>query len=122
MCNNKGFTLFELMVSLAIFAFSAIGVMKVISEKLVLAKNLENRMVSSWVAENILSESKIMRIAQTDNWLKGQEFMMDKLWYWQSKEIKYQEDTIITIIVEVREREDKITPDFILAGYRVINK
>lgn len=122
MCNNKGFTLFELMVSLAIFTFSAIGVMKVISEKLVLAKNLENRMVSSWVAENILSEIKIMRIAQTDNWLKGQEFMMDKLWYWQSKEIKYQEDTIITIIVEVREREDKIKPDFILAGYRVINK
>ncbi|MBS0056384.1 type II secretion system minor pseudopilin GspI [Yersinia sp. Marseille-Q3913] len=122
MFNSKGFTLLELMISLAIFAFCAVGIMKVISEKLILAKKLENRLVSSWVAENVLSEIKIMGIEQTENWLKGQEFMMNKLWYWQSKEIKCQEDTIITIIIEVRDQEDEINPYFILEGYRVINK
>jgi general secretion pathway protein I len=118
----EGFTLLEVMVSLAIFAISGIGMMKVISEQLIWIKTLENRLISSWIADNILSEIKMIDIEQTDDWLKGNEFMVNKLWYWQSKEIKIQNEKIKMIIVEVRSKENNISPDFVLEGYRVINE
>ncbi|CNH52138.1 general secretion pathway protein I [Yersinia pekkanenii] len=117
-----GFSLLEVMVSLAIFSIVGIGIMKVINEKLIWSKVLENKIVSSWVADNVLAEMKLVKIKQTDNWLKGQEIMMNKVWYWQYKEIKLQNENVNKIIVEVRSQESNTTPDFMLEGYRAINE
>ncbi|WP_235801382.1 type II secretion system minor pseudopilin GspI [Yersinia pekkanenii] len=122
MRNYMGFSLLEVMVSLAIFSIVGIGIMKVINEKLIWSKVLENKIVSSWVADNVLAEMKLVKIKQTDNWLKGQEIMMNKVWYWQYKEIKLQNENVNKIIVEVRSQESNTTPDFMLEGYRAINE
>ncbi|NIK99578.1 type II secretion system minor pseudopilin GspI [Yersinia aleksiciae] len=110
------------MVSLAIFALVGIGIMNIISAQVRMVDNLENRVISSWVAENIMSEIKIMNIEVMENWSSGEEFMMGKSWHWQSKEVKLQDDDIVTIIVEIRSLEDNITPDFVLKGYHFINE
>ncbi|EIR66134.1 bacterial type II secretion system I/J family protein, partial [Yersinia pestis PY-19] len=49
--------------------------MKIISERLRWINILEQRMISSWVAENVLTEIKILKIEQTNEWLMGQESM-----------------------------------------------
>ncbi|HGI5920425.1 TPA: type II secretion system protein GspI, partial [Yersinia enterocolitica] len=54
------------------------------------------------------------------NWQNGSDFIINKLWYWRSKEIKNK--TISVITIEVRSQENSKVPDFILEGYRIINE
>lgn len=115
-----GFTLLEVMLSMAIFAIAGISMVKIISEQLIRSKVLEDKIIASWVANNILTEINIKRIEQAEQWVKGSELMMNKLWYWQSKETKIGEVSIVT--VEVRGQVYSKNPDIILEGYRYINE
>ncbi|WP_244263152.1 type II secretion system minor pseudopilin GspI [Yersinia frederiksenii] len=115
-----GFTLLEVMLSMAIFAIAGISMVKIIGEQLIRSKVLEDKIIASWVADNILTEINIKRIEQAEQWVKGSELMMNKLWYWQSKETKIGEVSIVT--VEVRGQVYSKNPDIILEGYRYINE
>lgn len=115
-----GFTLLEVMLSMAIFAIAGISMVKIIGEQLIRSKVLEDKIIASWVADNILTEINIKRIEQAEKWVKGSELMMNKLWYWQSKETKIGEISIVT--VEVRGQVYSKNPDIILEGYRYINE
>ncbi|CFR06505.1 general secretion pathway protein I [Yersinia frederiksenii] len=115
-----GFTLLEVMLSMAIFAIAGISMVKIIGEQLIRSKVLEDKIIASWVADNILTEINIKRIEQAEQWVKGSELMMNKLWYWQSKETKIGEISIVT--VEVRGQVYSKNPDIILEGYRYINE
>ncbi|AJI92474.1 type II secretion system protein GspI [Yersinia pestis] len=95
--------------------------MKIISERLRWINILEQRMISSWVAENVLTEIKILKIEQTNEWLMGQESMAGQLWYWQSRSIKLQDDRMEIIAVEVRNNKESEHPDFSLEGYKTTN-
>ncbi|AYD45052.1 type II secretion system protein GspI [Yersinia rochesterensis] len=116
----SGFTLLESILSMAIFSVVGIGIMAIISEQLLWVKTLEDRVSASWVAENALAEIKLKRIEQTESWIKGSDFIVNKLWYWQSREII--NETIGIVTVEVRSQENSKVPIFILEGYRVINE
>ncbi|HHL2560528.1 TPA: type II secretion system minor pseudopilin GspI [Yersinia enterocolitica] len=115
-----GFTLLESLLAMAIFSIVGIGLMVIISEQLIQVKKIENKMVASWVAENVLVDIKLTKKQQNENWLNGSDFIINKLWHWQSREIKME--NIIMIIVEVRSQENSKDPDFILEGYRTINE
>ncbi|AHM72330.2 type II secretion system minor pseudopilin GspI [Yersinia hibernica] len=115
-----GFTLLESILSLAIFSIVGIGIMVVMSEQLIRVKTLEDKIMASWVADNIIAEINLAKIAQTENWLRGHDIMGNKVWYWQSREIKTQSIGIIT--VEVRSQEGSRTPDYILQGYRALDE
>lgn len=115
-----GFTLLESLLSMAIFSIVGIGLMVVISEQLVQVKKLEDKVVASWVAENVLVDIKLTKKSQSENWQKGSDFIINKSWFWQSREIKMK--SIGIIIVEVRNQESSKDPDFLLEGYRIINE
>lgn len=117
-----GFTLLEVMVSMAIFATLGISMMKIMSGQLLWVKSLEDKMVASWVADNILAEINLMRIEQTENWSTGDELMMNKLWYWQSKEISSGNGASSIVTVEIRSQTNSNEPDFIIEGYRSTNE
>ncbi len=59
-----------------------------------------------------LTEIKILKIEQTNEWLMGQESMAGQLWYWQSRSIKLQDDRMEIIAVEVRNNKESEHPDF----------
>ncbi|WP_147658612.1 type II secretion system minor pseudopilin GspI [Yersinia kristensenii] len=116
----SGFTLLESILSMAIFSVVGIGIMAIISEQLLWVKTLEDRVSASWIAENVLAEIKLERIEQTEDWIKGSNFIVNKLWHWQSREII--SETIGVLTVEVRSQDISKDPIFILEGYRVINE
>ena len=122
MLHYTGFTLLEVMVSLAIFAIAGVSIMKNISSQLIWTRSLQNKMASAWVAENVLAELKITGAIQTENWLKGSDFMFDQFWYWQVKEIDHQSKGIREVIVEIRSQENNEHPDYVLERYRIINE
>ncbi|CNI49941.1 general secretion pathway protein I [Yersinia frederiksenii] len=118
--NSAGFILLEVMIAMAIFSIAGVSMVKIVGEQLIRIKMLEDRITAYWVADNILAEINIEKIKQTENWVEGSELMMNKLWYWQSREIKY--DRINVVTVEVRSQVYNEDPDFILEGYRYINE
>ncbi|WP_330162901.1 type II secretion system minor pseudopilin GspI [Yersinia intermedia] len=120
--HYTGFTLLEVMVSLAIFAIAGVSIMKNISSQLIWTRSLQDKMASAWVAENVLAELKITGVMQTENWLKGSDFMFDQFWYWQVKEIYHQSKGIRDVIVEIRSQENNEHPDYVLERYRTINE
>lgn len=105
---------------MAIFSIAGVSMVKIVGEQLIRIKMLEDRITAYWVADNILAEINIEKIKQTENWVEGSELMMNKLWYWQSREIKYERVNVVT--VEVRSQVYNEDPDFILEGYRYINE
>lgn len=118
--NFAGFILLEVMIAMAIFAIAGVGMVKIVGEQLIRIKMLEDRITAYWVADNILAEINIKKIKQTERWVEGREFMMNKLWHWQSREIKYERVNVVT--VEVRSQVYNEEPDFILEGYKYINE
>ncbi len=120
MSSYNGFTLLESLLSMAIFSVVGISLMLVISEQLIQVKKLENKVVASLVAENILVDIKLTKNDKSENWLKGSDCIINNLWYLMSKEIKMK--TISVITIEVRSQENSKVPDFTLEGYRVINE
>ncbi len=105
---------------MAIFSIAGVSMVKIVGEQLIRIKMLEDRITAYWVADNILAEINIEKIKQTENWVEGSELMMNKLWYWQSREIKYERVNVVT--VEVRSQVYNEDPDFILEGYQYINE
>ncbi|HEN3619158.1 TPA: type II secretion system minor pseudopilin GspI [Yersinia enterocolitica] len=120
MPSYNGFTLLESLLSMAIFSVVGISLMLATSEQLIQANKLENKIVASWVAENVLVDIKLKKNDKSENWQNGSDFIINKLWYWRSKEIKNK--TISVITIEVRSQENSKVPDFILEGYRIINE
>ncbi|CNL87991.1 type II secretion system minor pseudopilin GspI [Yersinia proxima] len=115
-----GFTLLESMLSMLIFSIIGIGVMATTSVQLTRVKDFEDKIIASWVAENVLAEIKLLKTVQTEDWLTGSYVVLNKKWYWQSKEKK--NNTIDIITVEVRRNKSSLHPEFILEGYHVINE
>ncbi len=105
---------------MAIFSIAGVSMVKIVGEQLIRIKMLEDRITAYWVADNILAEINIEKIKQAENWVEGSELMMNKLWYWQSREIKYERVNVVT--VEVRSQVYNEDPDFILEGYQYINE
>lgn len=118
--NSAGFILLEVMIAMAIFSIAGVSMVKIVGEQLIRIQMLEDRVTAYWVADNILAEINIKKIKQTENWMEGSELMMNKLWYWQSREIKYERINVVT--VEVRSQVYNEDPDFILEGYQYINE
>lgn len=115
-----GFTLLESMLSMLIFSIIGIGVMATTSVQLTRVKDFEDKIIASWVAENVLAEIQLLKTVQTEDWLTGSYVVLNKKWYWQSKEKK--NNTIDIITVEVRRNKSSLHPEFILEGYHVINE
>ncbi len=54
--KNKGFTLLEVLVALAVFAVAAIALMQVSESQLQLSARLEDKTFAHWVALNMVTE------------------------------------------------------------------
>lgn len=57
--QEKGFTLIEVMVALAIFALIGVSIMQVTSTQLANTFYLEQRLTSQWLSENLINQIKV---------------------------------------------------------------
>lgn len=63
MTHQRGFTLIELMVALAVFAVTATVVLQQSSRSLRLQTSLEDISIATWIAQNRLAELRNARLA-----------------------------------------------------------
>lgn len=99
--KQKGMTLIEVMVALVIFAFSALSVMKAVTEHLRGVGVLQEMTFATWVANNRLTQLSLEEKWPPQNNVKGSEEMGDATWYWQQKVLETQEKDMLSIEVIV---------------------
>lgn len=119
MIKNKGMTLLEVMIALAIFAIAGLAIMMTIGGQVQGLIHLEERIYSSWVAENTLTRIKINNIWPEETWTDGSSFMAGRQWYWRWQMVELKNLQVKQVIVEVRKSKNKHTPIVTLKGYVV---
>jgi general secretion pathway protein I len=101
MKRQRGFTLLEVLVALAIFALVAASVLSASSRSLQTAARLQDKTLAMWVADNRLSAMQLSRDPVADGREQGEEQMAGRRWQWQSEVIATSEPAMRRVTVWV---------------------
>ena len=108
--SQKGITLLELLVALAVFSISAIAILDTIGATSRIVSELEQKTLSHWVAGNRLSDIGVTR---------SEVNMADRQWYLETTVEKTARADMRRITVAVRlnkEHESPIVSRLAFAG------
>jgi general secretion pathway protein I len=106
--HQRGFTLLEVLIAVAIFALAGAAVVKGATEHLNAVSMLKNMTFATYVANNRLTETSI-RASTTwppKNNLKGDSEMAERTWYWEQTVLKTVDEDLLQVTVTVFENED----------------
>ena len=103
--QSTGFTLIEVMISMAIFSIVGLSLLSTSSSTLNGTRRIEQQALANWVASNQLVEVKLSKQWPPKNNQKGKVTLADTQWYWSQKVLKTTDDTMKAVVVEVRQQE-----------------
>lgn len=99
--NQRGLTLLEVMVALAIFAITGSAILKAVGENLNSVGQLEAITVANWVANNQLTQLQLSRPWPIRNNVKGSSEMANRTWYWQRTVENTSDDELKQVTISV---------------------
>ncbi len=112
--HAKGFTLFEVMIALAVLAFAILALVKQATMSVKVTNAVEEKTIAYWIAENKLNELRIV-----PEWPATGKFEDDKVpmagrdWYveWEVYDSPYFKDlrTVEVSVADIKSKERKIT-------------
>lgn len=114
--KNKGFTLLEVMVALAVLAFGLGAMWKGLSQAFVVTEGLPDRVIARWIANN-----RIVLLQANGQWpgtrtYKGSLGMAGKNWYWEQQVSSTEDSMLRRVTVRVGRDPDSLSL-FSLEGY-----
>ena len=115
--QQKGFTLMEVMVALAVLAVSMAALIQTAINNASNAAHLRDKVFALWVAENRLAEIRIKGEWPRLGSNSGEMEMANYRWHWKSRSIKTVTDDLREITIEVRRNPDDEFPISSLLTY-----
>lgn len=115
--RQSGFTLVEILVSLAILSIILGVLVQSAGVATSNAGRLRDRAVAEWVATNRLAELKLASSFPDTGSKSGDEEMLGNTWYWKTIVQKVDDDDLRRVDVEVRRTEDAENPLITIAGF-----
>ncbi len=82
--RQHGFTLLEVMVALTIVGVAFAGLITAVMQSTGNATISRERMLSHWVASNVLTELQVMQVWETGS-REGDAGMGGHAWYWEAR-------------------------------------
>ena len=104
--KTKGFTLIEVLIAMAIFAYAAVSLLSNMTNYQVSQVNSSQRTVAHWVAMNRVAEVRLDKKWPNVGVTRGTAEMANTTWYWLQTVSKTTEKELRQIEVEVRLLED----------------
>jgi general secretion pathway protein I len=83
--ENRGFTLIEMLVALAILAIALAAVQRSVSGSLDNAFELKQRLLASWVADNRLAELRATQVLPPVGETRGEEDQAGIRFHWKTE-------------------------------------
>ncbi|WP_233520553.1 type II secretion system minor pseudopilin GspI [Flocculibacter collagenilyticus] len=112
---QRGFTLLELLVALAVFAIAGTAVMHATSGHLQGVTLMEEHTLASWVAANRMAEVHIEKKWPPQNNKKGKLTMASREWHWLQNVKKTEDDSLRQVTVVVAATENDLTDNPIMS-------
>lgn len=104
--KQRGFTLLEVMLAMAVFAIAGVALLGVADNNYRHISHIEEQMFANWVASNQLVEVSLDKTWPPKNNRKGKVEMAGRTWYWQQKVIKTANKELRAVNMQVRLNED----------------
>lgn len=115
--RQNGFTLVEILVSLAILSIMLGALIQSAGANASNAGRLRDRAVAEWVASNRLAEMQLSQSFPETGSRNGDEEMFGTRWYWKTIVQKVEDEDLRRVDVEVRRDEDSKNPIISIAGF-----
>jgi general secretion pathway protein I len=115
--RSQGFTLLEVIVALAVIAFSLAAAASAVSGSARNASGLQQRTYAHWVAMNKMTELHAFKKWPSTRTTKGSTLMARHEWFWSVKVSKTPNKQIRRVDVRVRADEDDESPLVTLTGF-----
>jgi len=118
MRGNRGFTLIEILIALAVLALAMGAVIKAASDYSVIQSQLRDRTMATWVARDVLAESQLKREWPSVGEQKGSREMGKREWRWLARTSQTEEAELRRLDVEVMPADtDATEPVITLSGF-----
>jgi len=107
---NRGFTLLELLVAMAILTIVAVTALNNNSAMITNTTYLKKKTLAHWVTMNKAAELRLTGRLVTKTGLQGVAVMAGQRWHWLAIGKKTPDPDIQLINIEVRENDDRSEP------------
>lgn len=115
--SQSGFTLVEILVSLAILSIILGALIQTAGSNASNAARLRDRAIAEWVASNRLAELQLAQTFPETGSRTGDEEMFGNRWYWKTIVQKVEDEDLRRVDIEVRRVEDDKNPIITIAGF-----
>ena len=110
--QNRGMTLLEVLVALAVFATAALSVMKSVSQHMNTLGYLEEKTFAAMVADNELAKLRLSGQIPTSV-KRGKSELAGREWYWSIKSVKtadgYLRALDVTVATDEARKQSVVT-------------
>ncbi|WP_350354794.1 type II secretion system minor pseudopilin GspI [Shewanella psychrotolerans] len=103
--NQRGMTLLEVIVALAVFAIAAVSITKSLGEQMANMPILEERTLAQWVASNQMVDARLEGKFPNLGKKEGRVDLADKEWFWRKEVVKTTDDNFRMIRISVSDDE-----------------
>ena len=101
MKKNKGFTLIEVMVALAVVAIGLAAVLKAINEEVAGADLTRNKTIALWLLENKASEIRLNTVLPNLGINQGDLNVFNQKWHWQTTTTATKNTKILKVEIAI---------------------
>ncbi len=117
--KNKGMTLLEVLIALAVFALTGGALINSVMTSLNNVGSLEEMYLAEMVANNVLSEQMLIKKWPSNSWITNKMELADRVWYYRYRGQNTQDPNFKSLQVEVflTARTSTDTPIVILNTY-----
>lgn len=117
--NHKqtGFTLVEVLLALAIFAYSASTILNVVGTSSNNLSEIEQITFASWVANDQLIELQTSEVWPPKNKEKGEQELAGRKWYWQQIVVETEDKSLRSVTMNVSTEKNAATSVYSLTTY-----
>ncbi len=115
--RQRGFTLLEVIVALAVIAFALLAAVSAVSGNTRNATGLQQRTYAHWVAMNQMAELHASRRWPSTRTTRGSSLMARHEWYWSMKVSTTPDKNVRRVDITVRADEDDESPLVSLTGF-----
>ncbi len=102
--RDRGMTLIEVLVALAIFATAAISVVRGVTQHINTLGYLEEKMFAAMVVDNQMAKVLLGKAPKKE--FKGKDELAGRTWYWRVKPVPTNSGVIIAFDVSVSKSAD----------------
>ncbi|ABZ78709.1 general secretion pathway protein I [Shewanella halifaxensis HAW-EB4] len=103
--KQRGMTLLEVIVALAVFSIAAVSITKSLGDQIANMPILEERTMAQWVAHNQMVDARLDPKFPDIGRKDGQVELANQDWYWRKEVIKTTDDNFRMIRISISDDE-----------------